>query len=345
MKSAAIYCRVSTEDQEREGTSLQTQLEACLNYCKGYDVAYRFSEAYSGLSLDRPNLNELRRCVRNGEIDVVVVYCLDRFSRDPTHGVILQEELEKHGVTLEAVTETIESTELGKLISYIRGFASKLEAEKIRERTMRGKRQKSREGKLSTGGPCLFGYEFEYIEGIRTRKRIINPSKAEIIRRIFELIADKGFSLYGVASKLNSEEIETAKGARWSQSKVHKLVTNSSYMGITQAFRYRVVEPKNPKKQLRPYAKTNHVFRDKSEWIPIPNAYPPIISPELFEATQKQLKLNKPGTPDNRKHEHLFTNGRLRCGICGLAMTGSQKDGYWLSPILSLYKKRENRLL
>ena len=73
---AAIYCRVSTEDQEREGTSLQTQFEACLSYChdKGYDVAYRFSEAYSGLTLERPKLNELRELVRNEQIDVVVVY-------------------------------------------------------------------------------------------------------------------------------------------------------------------------------------------------------------------------------------------------------------------------------
>ena len=55
MKTAAIYCRVSTDNQEREGTSLQTQLEACLKYCQGksYDVAYRYSEAYSGLSLER----------------------------------------------------------------------------------------------------------------------------------------------------------------------------------------------------------------------------------------------------------------------------------------------------
>ncbi len=53
---AAIYCRVSTDNQEREGTSLQTQLEHCCNYSqgKGYDASYRFSEAYSGLSLERP---------------------------------------------------------------------------------------------------------------------------------------------------------------------------------------------------------------------------------------------------------------------------------------------------
>jgi len=73
---AAIYCRVSNEDQEREGTSLQTQQEACLKYCqeKDYNVSYRFSEAYSGLTLDRPRLSELRELVRAGDIDVIVVY-------------------------------------------------------------------------------------------------------------------------------------------------------------------------------------------------------------------------------------------------------------------------------
>jgi len=67
---AAIYCRVSTESQEQEGTSLQTQLEACKKYCqvKGYEVAFQFSEAWSGLSLERPKLAELREVVRSKSI-------------------------------------------------------------------------------------------------------------------------------------------------------------------------------------------------------------------------------------------------------------------------------------
>lgn len=147
---AVIYCRVSTEDQEREGTSLQTQLQACRNYCqdKGYDIACHFSEAYSGLSLERPKLDELRALARSGAVDVLVVYCLDRLSRDPTHGVIITQELEKHHVRLEAVIEDVDNSELGKLISYIRGFASKLEAEKIKERTARGRKEKARQGKI-----------------------------------------------------------------------------------------------------------------------------------------------------------------------------------------------------
>ena len=72
----AIYCRVSTEGQEQEGTSLQTQLEACQKYCqlKGYEVAYQLSEAWSGLSLERTKLAELREMICSESIDCVVVY-------------------------------------------------------------------------------------------------------------------------------------------------------------------------------------------------------------------------------------------------------------------------------
>ena len=99
MMKAAIDCRVSTEGQEQDGTSLQTQLEACRKYCQArrYEVGHELSEAWSGLSLERPKLTELRELVRSDGIDAVVVYSLDRFSRDPVHGVILMQELENHG--------------------------------------------------------------------------------------------------------------------------------------------------------------------------------------------------------------------------------------------------------
>ena len=131
MKTVAIYCRVSTDNQETEGTSLQTQLEACLRYCheKGYEVDHCFSEAHSGLTLDRPKLNELRELVRNEAIDVVVVYCLDRLSRNATHGVILRDELDKYRIVFESVTEDIDKTLLGEAITYLRGTFSQIEAE------------------------------------------------------------------------------------------------------------------------------------------------------------------------------------------------------------------------
>ena len=105
---ATLYCRESTEDQEREGTSLDSQKEACLNKARelGYETSedYTILETYSGLSLDRPKLNEVKQWVRDKEVDAVIAYTLDRISRDPVHFIILQEEIEKAGVVLQLGT-------------------------------------------------------------------------------------------------------------------------------------------------------------------------------------------------------------------------------------------------
>jgi len=98
--------------------------------------------------------------VRDEIVDVIVCYSLDRLSRDPGHGVIITQELEKHSVKLETVTEDVDSSELGKLISYIRGYASKVEAQKIRERTMRGGRLEQKKGVFCGGGAKLYGYDY-----------------------------------------------------------------------------------------------------------------------------------------------------------------------------------------
>jgi len=302
---AAIYCRVSTEDQEKEGTSLQTQLEACLKHCqdKGYDVAYRFSEAYSGLTLDRPKLNELREMVRAGDINVVVVYCLDRLSRDPTHGVILTQELEKHNITLEAVTETVDSTELGKLISYIRGFASKLEAEKIRERTMRGKKARALEGKIPHGGFArLYGYDYDKI----TKKRVVNETETYWVKQIYGWLVNDGLSTNAITYRLRDLKAPTKRSQHWNRSSVIEILKNPAYTGKTYAFTF--LQGTNRRKP-------------QSEWIEIPDATPAIISEELFEAAQMQLKLNYEKSQRNTKQQYLL-RGHLYCRQCGRAYCG-----------------------
>jgi site-specific DNA recombinase len=298
MTTCAIYSRVSTEDQEREGTSLQTQLEACLKYCqdKGYNVAYQFTEAYSGLTLERPKLNELRELVRVGNIDVIVVYCLDRLSRDPTHGVILTQELEKHHVILEAVTETVESTELGKLINYIRGFASKLEAEKIRERTMRGKRARVKEGKLPQGtGVGIYGYDWN--KG--TKRREVNLYEAEIIREIFSRVA-AGEKLLPIARDLNQRGIPTKATIIskdpddrkwWHSLTLRRIIRNTAYVGKTY------------------FSGTL-----------LPDVSPAIVTEELF--AQANDELNKPKARTGRPKNEYLLKHHVFCQICGRPLVG-----------------------
>jgi len=304
---AGIYTRVSTDNQEQEGTSLQTQLEACINYCqdKGYDVANRFSEAYSGLTLDRPKLNELRELIRNDQIDVVVVYCLDRLSRDPTHGVILTQELEKYNVNLEAVTETVDSSELGKLISYIRGFASKLEAEKIRERTMRGKKAKARMGQIPGGGFArTYGYDYIKKAGNNGGRRVINETETKWVKQIYHWLVNDGLSTTAITKKLNALNAPTKHGSFWKKQTVLAILKNRSYTGKTYAFTMTL----NKAKYSKP----------ESEWIEIPNATPAIIDRELFEAAKKQLDVNSKKATRNKKREYLL-NGHVYCRHCGRA--------------------------
>jgi len=162
-----------------------------------------------------------------------VVYCLDRLSRDPTDGVILTQELEKHNVTLEAVTKTVESTDLGKLISYIRGFASKLEAEKIRERTMRGKIARLKEGKLPHGtGIGIYGYQWDKTTGHRT----VIDLEAKVVHRIFTMVL-QGFSFNKIAIELNKAAIKSKSGSMWHPLTIRRIATDETYTGKTYSGR------------------------------------------------------------------------------------------------------------
>jgi len=301
----AIYCRVSTEGQEQDGTSLQTQMDACRRYCQARrcGVAYEFSETWSGLSLERPKLTELRELVRSGSIDGVVVYSLDRFSRDPVHGVILMQELEKHGVILEAATETVDNSEVGKLVFYIKGYAAKLDAERRRDATGRGKQAMLRNGKLPQGtGIGIYGYRWvkEY------KKRIRLEREAKIVERMFKMVAE-GDSCFKIARTLNEESIPTKSGKKWEARTVSRMIRNPAYMGVTY---FGQTSGKNREKKPQ-----------ECRYV-LPEVTPAIIKKELFERAQAGLAKSKELHPGKAKHEYPLT-GFAVCGYCGSPLVGS----------------------
>jgi site-specific DNA recombinase len=306
---AVIYCRVSTEGQEQDGTSLQTQLEACQKYCqnKSYEVAHNFSEAYSGLSLERPELDKLRELIRTGAIEAVIVYSLDRLTRDPVHGVILMQDLEKCGVKLEAVTDTVDNSETGKLIYYIKGYAAKLDAARRRDATGRGKRALLKQGKLPQGtGKGLFGYNWDK----EAKKRVVNPSEADIVREIFFKIAN-GKSLFSVALELNNKSIPTKAGTntKWHPLTLKRIVMNPAYYGMTIF------------NQTHRIDKTKTQIRPKEEWIELPDITPAIIDRDLFDKAQNALKQSRSHT--GKAIVEYPLRGHVYCPECGSRLTGT----------------------
>ncbi len=318
---AAIYCRVSTKDQEREGTSLQSQLDACekLAQERGYEVPEGFTimETYSGLSIDRPKLNEIRQWVRDDEVDAVIAYTLDRLSRDPVHFIILQEELDRAGVMLIMVTEDVDSSDMGKLIAHIKGFAAKLEAEKIKERTMRGKRTKALQGKMPNGRK-LYGYNYVLGEGVR----VLNEEESKWVKTIFTLLVEERLSLLAIAKRLNTLGVPTPTGGTfWRPPTIHRILKNPSYAGRTYAFTQKFVEPKRRIKPNTKIKKTRLVWKPRGEWIEIPNATPAIISEELFGESQKILKRNRELSSRNARRQYLLS-GHILCKRCGRRYIG-----------------------
>jgi len=305
---AVIYCRVSTDDQDKEGTSLKTQLRSCLEHCKrkGYEVAHRFTETYSGLTLERPHLAQIRNLVRNNQVDVLVIYCLDRLSRNPNHGVILRDELDKHHVTLESVTEDIERSPLGEAITYLRGTFAQIEAEKIRERTMRGKMARVSEGRLPNGtGIGIYGYAWDKAAG----KRLIIDHEASVVQSIFRMALD-GLSVNRIATYLNSQGIKSKSGSLWHPLTVRRILNNPTYTGQTYFG------------QSKRVGKTKVVAQPKESWILLPDITPPIITQETFDLTQEAIKTAKAARPVKANAAYLLTSF-VRCPKCGSPVTGT----------------------
>src|SRR5688500_3448406 len=104
---AGIYCRVSSR-QQQEGTSLDTQEERCRAYAReaGYTIIGIWTDIHTGAELyERRSLSDLRELVRTGQLDVIVAYAVDRFSRDQNHLGVLFVEADQHGVRVETASE------------------------------------------------------------------------------------------------------------------------------------------------------------------------------------------------------------------------------------------------
>jgi DNA invertase Pin-like site-specific DNA recombinase len=195
----AIYCRVSTVSQEEEGTSLDTQEAHCRQYAiaKGYqiDEQHVYRETYSGAELwERPRLTPLRAALRQGAVQDLIAYAIDRLSRDPVHLGVIISEAEYHGAQVEFVTEPIDKSPEGQLIRFVRGYAAQVEREKIRERALRGKLARVQSGKIQTPPDLVVkfkalillmlfcaGYD-DHTSCINGKSRRERPSPSEALR-------------------------------------------------------------------------------------------------------------------------------------------------------------------
>lgn len=315
MRRIAIYCRVSTDGQE-DNTSLETQESACRDYARqhGYSIIAVERDVFSGYALyERPGLSAIRELARQGTIDGILTYALDRLSRKQTHVAILDEECEQLGVSLLFVTESFENNAVGRFVRSVKGFAAELEREKIMERTIRGKRARAQSGRLTPGPRPLYGYRFtDATRGAYEH----DPSTAPIVQQIFTLALD-GIPLRAIGAGLQANGVLSPSGASvWYPTTVRNIVNNPAYTGKATAFKWRTEKVSGKKSR----AKT---AREEAEIIALPDGViPPLVNQTIFDAVRERLRRNQ-ATAARNIHDPevaLLRAGIAVCGICGRNM-------------------------
>lgn len=310
---AALYIRVSTDEQAREGFSIDAQRRKLLAYAESQDwnvASILVDDGYSAKDLKRPAMQELLQKVRDEEIDVVLVFKLDRLTRSVKDLYTLLDEFARHDVGFRSSQEQFDTTTtMGRAMLGMLGIFAQWERETIAERVRMGVEQMVREGK-KPGGKYPYGYD-------RDGKLI--PDEAEVIRRLRDLYMKENLSFLKIAERLNQEGL-LRRGYEWTRNTVALTLENIFYAGIIRLG----TKMKNGK-----YPQRKRELR--VDVIDVPGEHEAIWTLEEYEEHLRLMRMRSKGN-HSRKLDYLFS-GLLRCGRCGATMFGrlttkrSLKDG------------------
>src|SRR5438874_8449107 len=164
MRMAAIYARVSSEQQRQENT-IASQTASLIQFAQGHDLEvpkeWVFEdEGYSGATLERPGLERVRDLAAEGQIQAVLVHSPDRLSRKYAYQILLIDELTRQGVETRFLNAPQSATAEDQLLVQFQGMIAEYERAQILERSRRGKRHRARAGEISVLSGAPYGYHY-----------------------------------------------------------------------------------------------------------------------------------------------------------------------------------------
>lgn len=226
----AIYTRVSTEEQARGGTSLETQDEKLTGWANlfGHTIVDRYVDGgYSGKDGKRPELQRMMRDAETKKFEAVVTTKLDRFFRNLKLLLEHEERLRNLDISYIAVDDNVDTSKPeGRLMFHILGVVAEWERERIGQRIRDARIGSKLKGKVPAG-KILYGYSRNE-EG----KYQINDEEAQIVKRIFSLYVDERLGMGRVAERLNQDDIPTGGwGKCWSDQRVGFILPHPDYTG------------------------------------------------------------------------------------------------------------------
>jgi DNA invertase Pin-like site-specific DNA recombinase len=294
-----LYARKSTDVEDKQVRSIEDQIAELRAFAKqeGLEIVDVFIEKQSAKIPGRPMFGEMLKRIEKGEAQGILAWHPDRLARNSVDGGRLIFLLDTGKLqALRFPTFWFEPTPQGKFMLSIAFGQSKYYVDSLSENTKRGLRQKVRRGEYPSVAPV------GYINDVRTKTIVVDRKKARIIRSAFEYYASGNARLEDVADFLARRGILSRGGKRIHKTRVAFILSNPFYCGL---FKY-----------------AGEIYEGKHE---------PIIAKKLFDRVQEVLKQR--GRPRKKaKNEPQVFCGLLRCGTCGMMITGEyrvkkQKNG------------------
>lgn len=332
----AIYIRVSTQYQV-DRASLPVQREELINYARlllNINDYVVFEDAgYSAKNTDRPDYQRMMARVRTGEFSHILVWKIDRISRNLLDFASMYAELKKLGVTFVSKNEQFDtSSAMGEAMLKIILVFAELERNMTSERVSAIMLSRANDG-VWNGGKVPFGYIYDK----EAKQFSILEEEAKVVTHIYDLY-ETARSLVTVAKTLNEKGIRSRTGKPWNPTTIRTMLTNPFYAG-TYRYNYRD-ESKG---------KTFSV-KDQDEWVMVEDHHPAIITRERQShiaaiLQSKQRGVFAGGQTYQRKNIHIFA-GLLKCGCCGSNMKASldrpRSDGWRPSVYICTRRRRFN---
>lgn len=328
---AAIYCRVSSEEQ-KQGKTINSQIKELEDFAKAnnYEIAERYiDEGWSGAILERPALDRLRDEATKGLLEAVLINDVDRLSREMLHLGIIKRDLEKKGIKVIFRKLPNSGDPLSNFMINVLGSFAEFERQMISDRIRRGKKYKVEIRNIIMGNTSPYGYD--YFPKTKEQEGFykVNKKEAKIVKMMFDWVVKEGLSQRQVVKRLWEQKIPARKSSGWAASSVQRVLANPTYIGITYWNKHKSVESENrPAKTGYRKQGNGRRLRPREEWIPIklPD-HLKIIDENVFYEAQTQLQRNKYYARRHNTKNFYLLRGLTWCGHCDYRYNGTSCHG------------------
>lgn len=351
MRKEAIYARQSVD--KKDSLSIEGQIEQC-KYKVDNAVVYQ-DKGYSGKNTSRPELQNLINDIKEDKISKVVVYKLDRISRNITDFYKLYETMEKHNCNFESVSETFDtSTSMGRAMMGILAIFAQMERENIQKRVKDNYYYRTAETGSWAGGPPPYGFRIGRNE-YNKPTLVVDKHEMEAVEAMFALYCGiEHCSLGEIARWLDDNGYKPRKKGAFESSTISKILQNPIYVVADNAlykyFKTRQIKFLNKeddwdgstschiigKRVGNSYIRNYTDMKEQSVYL---TNFPGVIYSVQYINAQKQLSQNKQISRARQIGRLEELSGKLKCSKCGYAIKSynvSTSDG---RPYLSCYGK------